>query len=73
MTLMDGSAAINVSVVLASGRRFHLSAPASSSVGELKAAAAQAFQNIFGQGFLKLLSVDGRCGALVNNVKNDLL
>lgn len=47
---------ITVNVVLASGRSTLLSAEPSSSIAELKAAA----QREFGQGFLTLLSEDGR-------------
>jgi hypothetical protein len=50
---------ISVNVVLASGRGTCLSVLPSSSIGELKAAAAQEF----GQGFLKLLTADCRLGA----------
>lgn len=47
---------INVNVVLVSGRSICLSAQPSSSIGDLKAAAA----NGLGHRFLKLLSADGR-------------
>ena len=50
---------ISVNVILASGRGTCLSVLPSSSIGELKAAAAQEF----GQGFLKLLTADCRLGA----------
>ena len=50
---------ISVNVVLASGRGTCLSVLPSSSIGELKAAAAQEF----GQGFLRLLTADCRLGA----------